>query len=243
MLYAAVACFIVKTPSLQLAVESAIAAVELRLLQGAHALAWWSAVAMLASSCCALQLILSAASLGCSGLNSILGPLRPPMIAATVLLQCAAWWVVLHKRPQQAASVAMGSFLAMTLTFLPELLHIKDTRDRHRKHARSTDDSTSVIQFQLARVGCSACGAKVRAITEACKGVVSCEVDIDTAIATIRISSQADASRLRPQLSTLLASGGYSQLEPEAGTSSLASCPTGYTSGSRETDPVHEKAA
>jgi hypothetical protein len=34
------------------------------LLRGAHAMAWWVVISLLASSCCAFQVILSAAALG-----------------------------------------------------------------------------------------------------------------------------------------------------------------------------------
>ena len=88
-LEAALLAAVAAVPSLRYAAEDLVDAVELRLLKGAHSLAWWSLVSLLASSCCALQIILSAASLGCSGLNALLGPVRPPLLAATVLLQ--AW--------------------------------------------------------------------------------------------------------------------------------------------------------
>merc|ERR1712099_132214 len=42
---------------------------------------------LLSSSCCALQLLLNALSLGCGGFNNWLGPIRPQLLALTVGLQ------------------------------------------------------------------------------------------------------------------------------------------------------------
>lgn len=95
----AFACALVAAvPSLRWAASDAVAVVEERLMRGAHALAWWSAIALLASSCCALQIILSAAALGCSGLNSVLGPFRPLALATTASLQMAAWHTVVRTK-------------------------------------------------------------------------------------------------------------------------------------------------
>jgi hypothetical protein len=97
--FEAVVCVLVThVPSLQWAVSDAVSAVEENLMKGAHALKWWSLIALLASSCCALQILLSAAALGCSGLNSVLGPLRPLSLAVTAALQAAAWHTVVRAR-------------------------------------------------------------------------------------------------------------------------------------------------
>ena len=47
----------------------------------------WSLMGLLSSSCCALQLLLNLASMGCAGFNTWLGPVRPHMRALTVLVQ------------------------------------------------------------------------------------------------------------------------------------------------------------
>ena len=97
LVFEACACALVATvPSLRWAVSDAVSVVEERLMRGAHALAWWSLIALLASSCCALQMILSAAALGCSGLNSVLGPFRPVALATTAVLQIGAWHTVVR---------------------------------------------------------------------------------------------------------------------------------------------------
>ena len=84
-------------PSLHSLSSDLVAFVEERMMRGAHALAWWSLIALLASSCCALQVILSAAALGCSGLNTVLGPFRPLALATTAALQFGAWHTVVRQ--------------------------------------------------------------------------------------------------------------------------------------------------
>ena len=47
----------------------------------------WGVVGLLSSSCCALQLVLNAFSVGCAGFNTVLGPLRPYLLALASVLQ------------------------------------------------------------------------------------------------------------------------------------------------------------
>ena len=46
--------------------------VSLRLMQLAHRLEWWSALGLLSSSCCVLQLMLNSLSIGCAASSSVL---------------------------------------------------------------------------------------------------------------------------------------------------------------------------
>lgn len=219
-LEAALLAIVATTPSLRSVADDVLAAVEFKLLQGAHSLAWWSVVAMLASSCCALQIILSAASVGCSGLNSLLGPIRPPMLAATALLQASAWHVVLFRKPEQAAPVALGSAVTVVLTLLPELLHLIEARSRRRRPAAAAGGVGEELQLKLTKVGCTACEAKVRSVAEACAGIVKCDVDIDTGVATVAVAAGADVAAVRATLTTALAKAGYERV-PD---SDCASC-------------------
>ena len=197
------------TPELRLFADDVMAAVELRLLRGAHAMAWWSVIAMLSSSCCALQLILSAASLGCSGLNSLLGPVRPPLLAATLLLQSSAWYVVVARKPQQAAKVAIGSAATLALTLLPELIHVLETRRIHKRQAEPASSTLLVLPLRLANVGCAACEAKVRSVAEACEGVVQCDVDLDQGTAAISIAADVEPVAMRTRVVAALTAAGY----------------------------------
>ena len=130
-LEAALLAAVAANPSLRLAAEDLVDAVELRLLKGAHSLAWWSLVSLLASSCCALQIILSAASLGCSGLNALLARCGRAL-AATVLLQASAWRVVATRKPRAGADVAVGSS-SRSAHAATRALHLVETRRRLRR--------------------------------------------------------------------------------------------------------------
>ena len=220
VLEAAFVLAVSKTPSLRSVADEVLAAVEFKLLQGAHSLAWWSVVAMLASSCCALQIILSAASVGCSGLNGLLGPIRPPMLAATVLLQASAWHVVMFRKPEQAAPVALGSAITVVLTLLPELLHLVEASSRRRRPAAAAGGVGEELQLKLTKVGCTACEVKVRSVAEACTGVVRCDVNIDTGVATVGVAAGADVAAVRATLTTALAKAGYERVAD----SDCASC-------------------
>lgn len=61
------------------------------MLESAQRWKWWGAISLLASSCCALQVVLNFFSLGCAGFNTVLGPLRPPLLAMAFALQTTAW--------------------------------------------------------------------------------------------------------------------------------------------------------
>ena len=152
-----------RVPALRDAGEDIVAAIQLRLLDSAHALAWWSAIALLASACCVVQLMLAAASLGCSGLNSVLGPARPPLLCATALLQALSWHVVIYTKPSQAPSVALSTTATLLLSFSPEILALASRRRAPAPRAASA----RVLTLTLAKVSCAVCEAKVRELAEA----------------------------------------------------------------------------
>jgi hypothetical protein len=66
--------------------------------QVAEDLSLWFLMGMLSSSCCIVQLVLSALSFGCAGFNTWLGPVRPLMLAITTWLQLYSWSLVLGSR-------------------------------------------------------------------------------------------------------------------------------------------------
>ena len=84
-----------------------------RLMQLAHRLEWWSALGLLSSSCCVLQLLLNAMSFGCAGFNTVLGPVRPQMMAVTISLQLFMWHTTLTAR---VASRIWSAVAASVLT-------------------------------------------------------------------------------------------------------------------------------
>ena len=195
-------------PAVHEVAEDVVSSVQHALLDGAHALKWWSAIATLASACCVVQLILSALSVGCSGLNAALGPLRPAMLVATALLQAGAWHVVLSKKPDQARSVAVGTAIAIVLAFSPELLDlVQNGRRREENHA----EHGPKVTLHLAKVSCAVCEAKVRAIAEALPAVARCDVDVDSAEATLTLQSggAVDVTAATAEAVTALTAGGY----------------------------------
>ncbi len=144
----------------------------------------WSLMGLLSSSCCALQLLLNLASVGCAGFNTWLGPVRPHLLALTVLLQACMWRATLAGRPARVGAAAASSLLTCLLSLLPELLHAWV----HRRGGAGADSMQSgeELCFQVGGMGCTACTAKVRGVLEALPGVVSAEVALESERARIR---------------------------------------------------------
>lgn len=76
-----------------------------------HRYEWWSFLGLLSSSCCVLQLALNMLSIGCAGFNTILGPIRPQMIAITLTLQAFMWQTVLLTHGQPRLRVPISTSL------------------------------------------------------------------------------------------------------------------------------------
>ena len=163
---------------------------------------WWSVVGLLSSSCCALQLILNAMSIGCAGFNTFLGPLRPGLMAVSLCLQ-ASMWSVAYSRPWQWPVVGGSSALTLVLTLLPEAV---DLWTRHISTAprRSTEATESKaeevtgrlweVTLALEGVGCVACVQSVTAALMKGEGeerVRGCRVSIEEATATLQVLSEA----------------------------------------------------
>eukprot|EP00662_Eupelagonemidae_sp_cell21_P021877 gene21877-57317_t len=86
------------------------------LVDGTHRGAWWAAVGLLSSSCCAVQLALNALNFGCAGFNSVLGPLRPVLCAVGACAHAAMW----HAARRRVWDWAPWTAAAVALTLLPE---------------------------------------------------------------------------------------------------------------------------
>lgn len=194
-------------PQLRELSQDVVAASQLLLLDGAHALAWWSAIALLASACCVIQVILAAASFGCSGLNSVLGPVRPALLSVTAFLQVASWRVVVSQKPEQAPFVALSTALTVLLSFSPELLALHESR--RRKDGPASGTAGRRVVLTLAKVSCTVCETKVRELAEAHSAVQRCDVDIDNATASLVITDDANAEVTAAEVAAALAAGGY----------------------------------
>ncbi len=197
----------VSTPTAREIAEEAVAVVQTALLDSAHALKWWSAIAVLASACCVVQVMLSALSLGCSGFNLLLGPLRPPLLVASMILQAASWWVVLVKKPDQMRLVAVSSVVTALLALSPELFELIVSIRRPCRSSVGAGGRRVVLK--VLKMSCSVCATKVRDIAEALQSVESCEVDIDKSTATLTLVRGADVSASRMKIADALAAGGY----------------------------------
>lgn len=153
-----------------------------------HQLQWWSVLGLLSSSCCVLQLLLNAFSLGCAGFNTWLGPLRPLMLAVTISLQASMWRVALSGRREGLLLNAAGAtLLTLALSFLPELLHLYI----HRNDAPPADEAE--LCFHVEGMGCTACTAKVQRTVEALPGVAGCSVQLAGGAARVTLDEMAKA--------------------------------------------------
>ena len=181
-------------PALQLLAEDMVAAAQLALLEGAHALHWWSAIAMLASACCVLQIILTALSLGCSGLNALLGPVRPPLLAAILLLQAGNWHSVVTRKPENARLVALGTAISVLISLSPEITERLRRRPQRGGAAERAADGATEVSLRVAKVSCSVCEGKVRSVAEAHTAVLRCDVDIDRSLAKLTVDAAGEVA-------------------------------------------------
>lgn len=165
----------------------------LQLMTGAHKMAWWSVIGLLSSSCCAIQIVLNAMSLGCAGFNSILGPIRPTLLAFSLLIQCIVW-AIARTRPWQLLPCVIGASGSLLLTFLPELLYLYNVR---RNTAAQGDDfpaagkSSTVevgLQLQAGAMGCISCVQTVQSVIEKQDHTHEVSVSLEVSVATWTLS-------------------------------------------------------
>lgn len=165
----------------------------------AHANMWWSIVGLLSSSCCALQILLNAAAMGCAGWNTVLGPVRPLLLGMTLLLQVGSWHTA-WSRPWQWTPTALSTFWTALLSFMPELLYLwnytKATRNKTKKYQTPLDFSTkttttttpttttATLHLQMSSVGCASCLLTVSSVLDRIPSVLRYEYQ-GTSIVTI----------------------------------------------------------
>ena len=141
----------------------------------------WALLGLLSSSCCLLQLALNMLSVGCAGFNTVLGPLRPQLLALTAVLQAFAWRAALLGRaPAQLAATAASTALAASLALLPEGLHLWI----HRTDGASGELSGERLALQVSGMGCTACIAKVKGALETVDGVRAPAVRLEDGVAS-----------------------------------------------------------
>ena len=198
-----------QTPSLMAALDNVEEALRLFLLETAHGLSWWAAVGALSSSCCVIQLALNVLSVGCSGLNTRLGPIRPWTLALCLILNAWAWSVALP-RPWLFRQAAIASSLSFLQAMLPEFLHVLNRVRCLIRGGRvggsgpgksesgsegSTAMSAATVILRVGGMGCSACLTAVVAATLEQAGVLKCDVSIEHGTARLEVSAR-DAGTL-----------------------------------------------
>lgn len=154
-----------RNPSAQFLAWELYQEVLLRLMDGAHRMAWWSVIGLLSSSCCALQLMLNALNFGCAGFNTVLGPVRPSLVALTVVLQGIVWRTALDK-PFQWLYVAPATIVAFVLTFLPEITYLLVQRKRSSETTSGTAEVKFRVEVAINGMGCVACTKKVAEVLD-----------------------------------------------------------------------------
>lgn len=157
-----------------------------------ESLALWSAIALLSSSCCAIQLVVNVLfSAGCLGVNSVLGPMRPTLLAMHTVAQSWAWVRAARApNPHALAVTAVSSVVSGAITFMPEMLSM--AAGRSRRPSTLDQDAIVEIGLRVPTAGCEACAAKIRsavgshALSTRVQGV---DVLLDDAIAVVTMSA------------------------------------------------------
>ena len=139
----------------------------------------WTVLGLLSSSCCLLQLMLNAFSIGCAGFNTVLGPVRPYFMALALTLQAVMWQGVLTGEAPMDPAIT-STALTVSLTFLPELLNAVMQRDA--VPAADVD-----LRLRVGGMGCTACSVKVKAALEGVDGVSSCTVAFEEGCAQLQL--------------------------------------------------------
>ena len=151
----------------------------------------WSVAGLLSSSCCLLQIMLNAFSIGCAGFNTILGPARPYFMAMAFTLQILMWRAaIVDSAPLDPA--IMSTALTMSLTFLPEALNAA-------MQSSAMPPAEDDLRLRVDGMGCTACSVKVKAALEGVEGVAGCTVAFEEGCAQLQLESKgfvaADAER------------------------------------------------
>ena len=141
----------------------------------------WSVVGLLSSSCCLLQLMLNACSIGCAGFNTVLGPPRPYLMALALTLQTLLWQAVIANAEPLGPAIT-STALTICLTFLPEALNAAMQRSAMPP---AEDD----LRLRVGGMGCTACSVKVKAALESVDGISSCTVAFEEGCAQLRLDS------------------------------------------------------
>jgi copper chaperone CopZ len=152
-----------------------------------HQLGAWVVISLLSSSCCAFQLILNCFSIGCAGLNSALGPLRPFFVSVVTITQ--AWQFISIEKQEQYLRAYISLAVTCALTFLPEILYLhvqyKDNYCYKRpvnglgivaKNGgypdKKNEEEISNYKLKIDGMNCIACVQTIKNTIESTEGVI-----------------------------------------------------------------------
>lgn len=215
----ALAAIATQVPTVNSHAVKVVHAFQLATLSAAHKWAWWSALSLLSSSCCALQLLLNLMSVGCAGFNRVLGPIRPLLLSITTILQLSMWRVALSQ-PWQIPYAAGASVLTATLTFLPELIDVLNRARSARLAAAgvaTAGDGLAAadqyeVQLALPSIGCTACVSKITSVLAAHplrSSICEVAVDVETKRARLVIGTSSSSSSSTLPAGSMAAEAGF----------------------------------
>ena len=141
----------------------------------------WTVAGLLSSSCCLLQIMLNACSVGCAGFNTVLGPVRPYFMAFALTLQVLMWQAVIADAAPLGPAI-QSTALTTCLTFLPEALNLA-------MQGSAVPPAEDDLRLRVDGMGCTACSVKVKAALESVDGVSQCTVAFEEGCAQLRLDS------------------------------------------------------
>eukprot|EP00960_Hanusia_phi_P062133 765061-Hanusia_phi.AAC.1 len=162
------------------------------------------------------QVLLNAMSLGCAGFNTALGPLRPHLVASTVIAQSFSWYINFPV-PHQRFTTLVASLISFFVTMSPEILYLgaRMTRSssKHDKAAKQKQRNGSgalvVVHFKPKAMGCISCANTVRGVFDGVEGIVTDDVSVEKATATLYVKDKYESVKLVTEAVEKVTAAGF----------------------------------
>ncbi|KAI8840817.1 hypothetical protein BJ741DRAFT_662073 [Chytriomyces cf. hyalinus JEL632] len=175
-------------------------------------------LALLGSSCCLIQLILNALSIGCAGF-ALLDPLSPVFTSLTVASLSVSLWRVRFKPNRNIAATAA---LSLFLLSLPSL--VDKFNKSNLSHSESTTPKCTIsISWNIDGLKCLGCAARLKSHLDALDGIEAATVDFGQKGVSVRAPLSAndrteeEASILSKKVLDAVASIDFSYILTYAG--------------------------
>lgn len=136
-------------------------------------------MALLASSCCVIQLVLNMLSISCAGF-AVLTPYRPWFTLATLATFTLAWQRQKYNKDRRV--LFWTACVAAVLLASPELV-------RYMNESTSTPGISPPIVLQLDGLGCLACANKIKQGLMQVPGVAEALVFFDNSTALVKCNT------------------------------------------------------